>query len=75
MNTFNVVEAAIEDPPACSGIAADRGQGLLSLLREASSTIDGMWRSALQDGPTDAAHRLGEASHAVHRALIALVPS
>lgn len=74
MDTLEVVDAAVEDPPAGSG-AAEGGQGLLSLLREASSTIDGMWRSALQEGPTDAAHRLGEASHAVHRALIALVPS
>ena len=74
MNTLNVLDAAIEHPPAGPD-APDRRPGLLSILREASSTIDGMWRSALQEGPTETAHRLGEASHAVHLALIALAPS
>lgn len=71
---IDVVDAPVEySMPGFGG--AEHGQGLLSLLREASLTIDAMWRSALQDGSADMAHRLGEASHAVHRALIALVPS
>lgn len=46
--------------------------GVLSLLQQAVRTIDEMWRSAQADGQLTAAVALGEASHGVHRALIAL---
>jgi hypothetical protein len=45
---------------------------VMSLLQRAARTIDAMWRSAQVDGSDTAAVALGEASHGVHRALIAL---
>ena len=47
-------------------------EGVLSLLQQAARTIDHMWRSAQHDGRNPAAVALGEASHGIHRALIAL---
>ncbi len=56
-----------------SGLASDGGRArVLSLLQQAARTIDQMWRSAQTDGRHTAAVSLGEASHGVHRALIAL---
>jgi hypothetical protein len=48
--------------------------GLVEVLRRASVTIDFLWRTALAEGASDLALKLGEASHGVHRALIALSP-
>ena len=45
--------------------------GVLGLLQRVSRTLDLMWRSAVSDG-SGTALRLGEASHGVHRAIIAL---
>jgi hypothetical protein len=45
---------------------------VLSLLQQAARTIDGMWRTAQTDGQSPASVALGEASHGIHRALIAL---
>lgn len=45
---------------------------VVELLRRASAAIDSLWRTALDDGSGDMALKLGEASHGVHRALIAL---
>ena len=45
--------------------------GVLGVLERVSRTLDLMWRSAAHDGG-DTAARLGEASHSVHRAIIAL---
>lgn len=46
--------------------------GLMVLLRRASSMIDSMWHSALDDSGDFTAVQLAEASQGVHRALIAL---
>jgi hypothetical protein len=46
--------------------------GVLTLLQKAVRTIDDMWRSAQSGGDHTGAMVLGEASHGVHRALIAL---
>lgn len=48
------------------------GDCVLGLLEQAARTIDEMWRSAQAEGRHPAALALGEASHGVHRALIAL---
>ncbi len=45
---------------------------LMAMLRQASLTIDNLWRAALSDGTDTSALQLGEASQGVHRALIAL---
>lgn len=47
---------------------------VLGMLRRVSTTIDLLWRSALTQGTGEVALKLGEASHGVHRALIALSP-
>lgn len=47
-------------------------EGVLGLLQQAARTIDQMWHSAQDDGRHSAAVALGEASHGIHRALIAL---
>lgn len=41
-------------------------------LREASRLVDSLWRAAVAGGVLDEAMRLGEASHAIHRALVLL---
>lgn len=46
--------------------------GVLRLLQQAARTIDHMWHAAQSDGRHPAAVALGEASHGIHRALIAL---
>lgn len=51
---------------------ADPSAGILDLLQHAARTIDGMWLAAQTDGDHAASVSLGEASHGVHRALIAL---
>jgi hypothetical protein len=53
-------------------VRGETRDGVLSLLQQAVRTIDQMWRSAQADGHLAAAVALGEASHGVHRALIAL---
>ncbi|HET6965974.1 MAG TPA: hypothetical protein VFH58_14460 [Acidimicrobiales bacterium] len=53
----------------------DGGSNLVEVLRRASATIDSLWRAALREGTGEAALKLGEASHGLHRALIALAPS
>jgi len=45
--------------------------GVLDILERVSRTLDLMWRTAVSDG-SEAAVRLGEASHGLHRAIIAL---
>jgi hypothetical protein len=45
---------------------------VISLLQQAARTIDSMWRAAQSDGQNPPAVALGEASHGVHRAMIAL---
>jgi hypothetical protein len=47
-------------------------EGLVPLLREVSITIDGLWRGALDGNHSPAAVTLAEASHSLHRAIIAL---
>jgi hypothetical protein len=47
-------------------------ESVVALLDQAARTIDLMWRSAQMGSDTDEAWALGEASHGVHRALIAL---
>ena len=47
--------------------------GVLDVLQRVSRTLDLMWRSAVANGSVAAAS-LGEASHGVHRAIIALLP-
>ncbi len=45
--------------------------GSVDLLRVVSRDVDILWLSALKDG-TEEAVALGEASQAIHRALVAL---
>ncbi len=45
---------------------------VIGLLRQASVALDSVWRAALSGRSGDAVIRLGEASHGVHRARIAL---
>ncbi len=51
---------------------ADSTDRVVGLLEQAARTIDQMWRSAQGDGSDVAAVALGQASHGIHRALIAL---
>lgn len=60
----------VVDDPSHLGQAAH--EGILSLLQQAARTVDQMWHSAQADGRNTAAVALGEASHGIHRALIAL---
>ena len=46
--------------------------GLVASLREACRDVDDLWRAAIREGSDDMAVQLGEASHAIHRAFIAL---
>ena len=64
MNPFDALEAT---PPMTNGSE----RSLLALLQEASLTLDGLLESALANSDA-AVVDLGEASQAVHRALIAL---
>ena len=64
MNRFDALDASLP-------ITDIREDALLGLLREASLTLDGMLESALANSDTTVVD-LGEASQAVHRALIAL---
>jgi hypothetical protein len=65
VNRFGAIEADLVK------ISVSQRQVLLALLRDASLTLDGLLDSALADSDT-AAMDLGEASQALHRALIAL---
>ncbi len=67
MATMAVIENEMSD------LGADGGRSrVMNLLQQAARTIDLMWQSAQTDGQHTAAVALGEASHGVHRALIAL---
>jgi hypothetical protein len=50
------------------------GAAVIDLLRQVSEVLDQMWREDLVGARGDTAMRIGEASHCVHRALIALEP-
>ncbi len=45
---------------------------IIGLLRQASAALDTIWREAMTTTAGESVIRLGEASHGVHRALIAL---
>ncbi len=69
MSTLDVLDTHL------SLLGSDRDDGGLNVvegLRRASATIDSLWRAALREGTGEAALKLGEASHGLHRALIAL---
>ena len=55
---------------ACSSVDADVTE-VVALLRRAAGALDQMWHEAAFAAP-HAVMGLGEASHSVHRALIAL---
>jgi hypothetical protein len=66
---------AVADDLADAQAREDADQQLgcvISLLQQAARTIDSMWRAAQSDGQSPPAVALGEASHGVHRAMIAL---
>ncbi len=63
--------AVIENEMGDLGTDAGRSR-VMSLLQQAARTIDLMWQSAQTEGRHSASVALGEASHGVHRALIAL---
>ena len=67
MKTVDVMDGDVGWRPA-----ANSGASLLVMLREASRAVDALWRDALAGGQADTAVRFGEASHGLHRALIAL---
>lgn len=50
----------------------DEALAMVAMLRRIGGTLDTMWRQALMADGGQTAMRLGEASHGVHRALIAL---
>lgn len=72
MSTLDVLDT---HPSRYGADQEDGGSNLVEVLRRASATIDSLWRAALRDGTGEAALKLGEASHGLHRALIALTPS
>ncbi len=51
---------------------AEPAVDVVGMLRQVSAALDSVWRAALASRAGDSAIRLGEASHGVHRALIAL---
>ena len=67
VKTVDVMDGAVGWRPA-----ENSGASLLGMLREASRAVDALWRDALAGGQADTAVRFGEASHGLHRALIAL---
>lgn len=69
VKTVDVLEGAVKWRPAQTDVS---GPSLLVMLREASRAVDALWRDALAGGQADTAVRFGEASHGLHRALIAL---
>jgi hypothetical protein len=50
----------------------ERTACVIGALRTVATMIDELWRDALEAGPSDTEIPLGEASQAVHRALVAL---
>ena len=54
--------------------STDPSVKVVDLVRRTAAALDAMWRESLLAGQSDAGMRLGEASHCVHRALIALDP-
>jgi hypothetical protein len=56
------------------GQVSDGAVSVLGRLTEASRIVDLMWLEALDDGRTADAIELGDASHGIHRAMIALAP-
>lgn len=56
------------------GQVSDGAVVVLGRLTEASRIVEGMWLEALDEGRTGDAIELGDASHGIHRALIALAP-
>ena len=61
--------------PPCSGLSGDQqGVAVIDMLRQVSEALDLMWREALVGARGDTALRIGDATHCVHRALIALEP-
>ena len=50
----------------------DRTASVLAELRKAAFMIDELWRDTLESGVSETEIPMGEASQAVHRALIAL---
>lgn len=69
MKTVDVMDGAVRWRPARP---ENSGASLLVMLQEASRAVDALWRDALAGGQADTAVRFGEASHGLHRALIAL---
>ena len=55
-----------------SGLRDRRLAGLIGALREASSAVDQMWRDAITGVGADVLVELGDASHGLHIALVAL---
>jgi hypothetical protein len=51
----------------------DRQDAVAAELGRVVIALDELWRDAVDAGTTDAAISLGDASHSVHRAVIALV--
>ncbi len=70
VTTLDFIDATV--PQAFEADYAE--MDVLGMLRRVSNTIDLLWRSALTQGTGEVALKLGEASHGVHRALIALTP-
>ncbi len=72
MNSVDVLDSRAS---GFGGEGDPTGLYLVDVLRRASATIDSLWRTALREGTGENALRLGEASHGLHRALIALAPT
>lgn len=54
------------------GGSEEQTASVIAELQKVAAMIDELWRDALEAGPSDTEIPLGEASQAVHRALIAL---
>ena len=59
-------------PGRGAALTADPSIMVVDLVRRAAAALDSMWQESLLAGDSEAGMRLGEASHCVHRALIAL---
>lgn len=49
-----------------------RRQRVMRLLRETSEAVDSLWQATVAQSLEDDSVELGEASHAIHRALVSL---
>lgn len=73
MNRSELVQAAaVETAASREAVLEHRRQRVIKLLRETSEAVDSLWQASVSQSQDDLSVELGEASHAIHRALVAL---